>query len=283
MVFKEKFLGVSQMKLVFQAYGQLNIIHQNIFSIFSLLDKLNGQFEELKIIVYTDNVNAFEKYFTGISQISYRKIDAAQIKKWRGAIDFVHRVKVEILKEVSEQYHDDVFYVDGDTLFLDSPIKLFKLVDNNNSLMHICENVISAGKDPLSKKIKKYLKKYQPDISIHTSMWNAGVLGISKSVSNCYQQVLDLTDKMYSQYPKHVMEQLAFSYVLQNQTQIHPADKVILHYWNQKDEYQILINTFLEQNLDLATVQKNWNQIQWPAAPSPKLNWIQKIKKQIGI
>jgi hypothetical protein len=112
-------------------------------------------------------------------------------------------------------------------------------------------------------------------------MWNAGVLGISKSVSNCYQQVLDLTDKMYSQYPKHVMEQLAFSYVLQNQTQIHPADKVILHYWNQKDEYQILINTFLEQNLDLATVQKNWNQIQWPATPSPKLNWIQKIKKQI--
>lgn len=269
------------MKLVFQAYGQLNIIHQNIFSIFSLLNKLNGQFEELKIIVYTDNANAFEKYFSGIPQISYRKIDAAQIKKWRGAIDFVHRVKVEILKEVSEQYHDDVFYVDGDTLFLDSPIKLFKLVDNKNSLMHICENVISTGKDPLSKKIKKYLKKYQPDISIHTSMWNAGVLGISKSINNCHQQVLDLTDKMYSQYPKHVMEQLAFSYVLQNQTQIHPADKVILHYWNQKDEYQILINTFLEQNLDLATVQKNWNQIQWPAAPGPKLNWIQKIKKQI--
>lgn len=265
------------MLLVFQAYGKKDIINQNIFSIFSLLNSTNYNLEKIKILIYTDQVLDFKKYFDGISNIEYREIQMEQIKKWRGAIDFVHRVKVEILKEAYENHQTDIFYVDGDTVFLNNPNELFLKVNNQNSLMHIFENIINQGKDPLSKKIKKFLKKNHPEIPTTTSMWNAGALGISKTIAlDVFEHVLKMTDQLYSEYPKHTMEQLAFSFVLQTKTKINPAEKEILHYWNQKDEYQNLINQFLSENSDLNSVKNSYKLINWPKAPKPKLKFWEK-------
>ncbi len=262
--------------LVYQAYGLLEIVRQTQFSILSFLK--NRELDDLtEIWVYTDQKNRFVEFFGDHPQIEYVEITKDQIQKWRGEINFVHRVKVEILKDAASKFQGCLFYCDGDTYFMSSPKSLFKKVSDRYSLMHIAENALDAGKDPLSKKILKFVKTHQFQISNEfvgigpsTVMWNAGVLGISEKNKYLLSLVLELTDQAYSLYQKHVMEQLAFSFYLQTRTTVLPADSVIYHYWNQKDEYQASIDGYLLDNPSVEKALENYANFAFPGPPQPK-------------
>ncbi len=273
--------------LVYQAYGRDDIKRQTLFSIVSLLSNLRFEENDFQVWIYTEDVNFFEPYFANHANVKCKPVTMVQIKKWRGAIDFVHRVKVEILMDAAAQFIGDLYYCDGDTYFLKSPANLFDQVADNISLMHIAENTLAGGKDPLSKKIKRFVKKHkflvageQLQISVETMMWNAGVLAISQINKTLLPQVLELTDCLYSLYQKHIMEQLAFSVCLQNATKVLPANEVIYHYWNQKDEYQILIDEFFMKNKNLSSALEAYRSFQFPEPPKPKQNLLQKIRSR---
>ncbi len=260
--------------LVYQAYGLEDVMRQTIFSIVSLL---SFSPRNIEILVYTDDVKKFEGFFGKHPQVKLVEINKDQIKAWRGTIDFVHRVKVEILMDAAKKFVGPIFYCDGDTYFLSSPEQIFSEVNNRISLMHIAENALIEGKDPLSKKILKFCKKNQFDvggdhvaIGASTVMWNAGVLGISEANKSLLPLVLQLTDQMHTLYKKHVMEQLAFSFFLQTRSSIKAADHVIYHYWNQKDEYQKKIDEFLIQNTTIETALTSYAGFEWPGPPQPK-------------
>lgn len=74
-------------------------------------------------------------------------------------------------------------------------------------------------------------------------MWNAGVLGISPQDGPLLQRVLSLTDALYPRYPKHIIEQFAFSVVLQEAQNLHSAAPWVLHYWNFK-EWRLWLSAF---------------------------------------
>lgn len=267
--------------LVYQAYGLEDVIRQTQFSMISLISKI-AKPGSVEIWVYTDRKDLFTPYFGSYPHIVYKEITMDQVKKWRGAIDFVHRVKVEILRDAGKQFDGPLFYADGDTYYLSDPTEMFSHVNDRYSLMHIAENALIDGKDPLSKKILKFCKKHQFDIhgehvaiGPSTVMWNAGVLGISQNNKKLLPSVLELTDQMHSTYQKHVMEQLAFSFFLQTRSQVQAADHVIYHYWNQKPEYQATIDRFLNDTKFLETGLKEYAKFPWPAPPAPK-------KKKLG-
>jgi hypothetical protein len=75
-------------------------------------------------------------------------------------------------------------------------------------------------------------------------MWNAGVLGFSTDHAYLLEDVLAFTDFVYPRFPKHVVEQFAFSLYFQNTSQIHTAHTHIYHYWNLKELRPILLSFF---------------------------------------
>jgi hypothetical protein len=271
--------------VVYQAYGQPYILKQNLFSIVSLLKMHTGLKSVHKILIYTDQPDYFKNYLGNNPILQYENMSPERLAKWRGAINFVHRVKVEMLRDAAKLFpNENLFYMDGDTYFLSDPESLFTEINDRQSIMHEAENVIETGKDPLSKKVARFLKKNVFEIKgksvkipTSTTMWNAGVLGFTPAFFPDLDLVLEFTDQSYSRYQKHVMEQLAFSYFLSQKTDIIAARDVIHHYWRQKDEYNALVADFLEKTKNLEVGLKKYSEISWPAPPAPKKTFWQKL------
>lgn len=253
--------------LVYQAYGIDEIMRQTQVSIVSLLKVISDE-SALDILIYTDNKNYFSEFFKKHPSIQIIEINKEQIRKWRGEIDFVHRVKIEILIDAAKRTEGALYYSDGDTYFLKCPLKLFDEVNDRVSVMHVAESILEDANDPLTKKIYKFTKKHHFHVGINdamaigssTTMWNAGFIGISHKNKELLPQILQLTDQMHSLYQKHVMEQLAFSYILQINGEIRPANQEILHYWDQKPDYQLEIDRFLKEHSDSKVAVSHFDQ-----------------------
>jgi hypothetical protein len=96
-------------------------------------------------------------------------------------------------------------------------------------------------------------------------MWNAGVIGIAAANTALFGPMIELTDALYGQYQKHIMEQLAVSYYLQQATEVRTADRVVWHYWAQKDELNPKIAEFLDRNRTLSDAAAGFASFPWPA------------------
>lgn len=276
------------MKIVYQAYGIKEICEQTLFSSVSLLRYLPDNNTE--IVVYTDQPEWFNAFYENHPSVHIVTITNEQIKKWRGEIDFVHRVKIEVLKDAASRFQDTIVYLDGDTYFKENPSKLFSQITDNVSLMHVRESSLANPQDLLTKKIGKFIKKNDfflsdksKKLELDTYMWNAGVIGVSHKNTQFFDEIISLTDQMYSQYQKHVMEQLAVSFVLQAHTDVLPSDHVIYHYWNEKPQYQQEIQNFFSKNTKLSSALDNYDQFEFPVyVETPKVSGFKKFKQKLA-
>ena len=82
-------------------------------------------------------------------------------------------------------------------------------------------------------------------------MWNAGVLGFNSKKSNVLNDVLKLTDSMYPMFPKHVVEQLAFSFYFTRNGIVQAAEDWVYHYWDFK-EFRSVLNAYFNTHQTLA-------------------------------
>lgn len=269
------------MTLVYQAYGREDIIRQSLFSILTFL-RWNLPH---KVLVYTDQEAQVRDFFQGFSQVQVVALSADQIKKWRGAIDFVHRVKIEVLLDAVERSKDSILYMDGDTVFLKNPETMIGLVGPGQQVMHVMESRLDQARDPLTKKMAKFcraetfaLKRGTVAIPLATEMWNAGVIGLHSSRANLLERILDLTDVAYARYQKHVIEQLAVSYFLQSTGKVVAAEPWVLHYWQTKEIWQARIDAFLRQYLNAKSAIEALPAFDFSVPPVPKKkNLFQKL------
>lgn len=237
---------------LYQAYGRQDIIDQVKLSIVSLCQFLSA--DDL-VAIYTDQSEQLGQFFDGESRVIIVPIDLEIIKAWRGAIDFVHRVKLEAILDCMKRFSQKMIYMDGDTVFTSDPRELASSISDKHFLMHINEGKLNEERDPLAKKIHRFVKgkKFQIpsgefQIDGNTEMWNAGVIGIGEHSREVIEKALEMTDVLYAGYPKHTMEQLAVSFCLQTKGTISPAESCILHYWDQKDQVIPWLAKFFAEN-----------------------------------
>ena len=234
--------------LLYQAYGPPGIRHEAAFSILSAYAA--GGLGAARVVVYTDAPQEFEQLLGQQPEISYQHIEAAQWQQWRGDIDFVHRVKIEVLRHAAAHYPGPLLYLDTDTLWECPPAEVLAWLSAGPRLLHVAEGTLSRG-SYLNRKIGRYLRKTGfvsacngPAIGPDTPMYNAGVLGLHAADAPLLTQVLCLTEELYRHYPKHVMEQLAFSAVLSAAGPVREAAPGIFHYWNLKEARPLLAAFF---------------------------------------
>jgi len=246
--------SASSYVIVYQAYGKREIFYEVLFSILTLIPFLRDR-DSILLLIYTDD----PAFFECLKQVSHcppfitEKLTADTIRKWQGNPPFLHRMKIKILQDCFEKHDGTLLYLDSDTAFMNSPLSCLTSINTHNFLMHQKEGTIKSELNPTLKKLHRFLKKRNYTLVVNgeplfippeTQMWNAGVIGLPKECAWLLDAVLAFTDTLFAQYPKHIVEQFAFSYYLRQNGNLHSCDNVIFHYWHFKEFRNILVPLF---------------------------------------
>ncbi|MGJ8592012.1 MAG: hypothetical protein ACSHXF_05665 [Aquaticitalea sp.] len=206
---------------------------QALFSILTLLPQLHKNEE---IIVVTDSPKRFKIIHDHIKIV---EVDTKTIDNWKGAHENFFRIKIKAMLYVVKMIKNKtILYFDADTFLFGSFDNLRSKLENNSNIMHTNEGKLSASTSKSQKPLWKSLKgKTIENIPINENlcMWNAGVIGVSKTNSDALQIALNLCDTISEMGVKpRLIEQLSFSIALSNGGTISPADTEIGHYWGNK-------------------------------------------------
>ena len=251
---------MQQRYILFQAYGNKSILLECQFALMQLL-KYNST-DSFCVVLYTDDQDFFKPILQQFIHHEIIYVTPGKIKQWRGEINFVHRVKIEILLDFFETHTGAFLYFDTDTYCKNSVIPLFEEIEKGSIIMHTYEGNLDDRKNIVFKKWKLFLQQNKINYNgklikniDSIQMWNAGVIGFNKAYIPQLKQTLQLTDSIYPKFSKHTVEQFAFSYIFQNTTSVKAADSIIFHYWDLK-EYRELLKYFFEKNHSLTTQQQ---------------------------
>lgn len=246
----------TQNHILYFTHGSDEYLNEAVFALLSYY--AHHTKDENKVVIYTDNIDYFTQRLP--PDIEYVLLNKDIIKKWAGDINFVHRIKIELLKDFSTRFSGNVLYLDSDTYFKQNISELFSHINNSSYVMSLNEGSMGERKNKIIRDFDNYLKRknYEAVIdrkkfvfSKETKMYNAGVIGLNIPKDNeIFNNALALTDYIYPENPSHVVEQFAFCYLLQSKNPtIIEAEPLIHHYWYFK-EFRGIINRFFEQNKD---------------------------------
>lgn len=271
--------------LVLQAYGNARIVQEARFAVLTYLHYAAKHEDPWNIVIYTDKPEAFADL--GGSVVT-EPMDAARLRAWRGGIDFVHRVKLEVLLDCLHRHAGTLLYVDSDTWFEEDPWLLYDRIGRGDAVMHECEARLDEEPNGVLRKMHRFVRDTsfllpsgeRVQMSGATEMWNAGVIGLDAAVAApLFQRALALTDVMHAQYQKHVTEQLAVSWVLQTEMQLHAANDVVHHYWRTCAEVEKILEVFFRDHagLPLPQLAEAASKLKPRVSPAPKRRWWRKL------
>lgn len=237
--------------IVLQAYGKDDFVLEALYLILSYLRLFKERASPVhSFLLYTDRPEAFSLLREYPHLFKIEPLQAKQIQEWKGKPPFVHRVKIKIMQDFFQKYSANLLYLDTDTYFVKSPEPLLEQLQGGAYLMHCREGLLSEDYNPLARKLRRFLERETFEvkgekirISPHLAVYNAGLVGIPYAHRHILEEVLFWTDTWYSRYPKHVMEQLAFSYVL-GRGKLLESQAYIRHYWYLKEFRGVLREFF---------------------------------------
>lgn len=230
---------------------------ETLISIKSLLDVSQSK---INILLVTDNIFFFKKYLESeLVNITFIEVDDTKINLMKGDINFIHRVKIEVILKAFAQGFEKVLYLDSDTIVTKDLNEIFCKIDSENSFMHIKEFNFNDEKldsfDPTNYFKKTILENQfinplnNTPIGVNFFSSNAGVIGLHKSHINLIQSVLKLTDEIFPITKHHATEQFMFSYILQKHTQLNYCNHYVYHYWEsiKKEVVEIFFDKIIFQ------------------------------------
>lgn len=234
------------MNIVYLVFGNNKDNYRQVY--FSILTAMVWKADEDRIIVLAEDPSLFQYFGDRIEVIS---IDKNRITEWEGQYRFFWRVKIKALELIAKKFPDkSILYLDGDTFFYKDMTPLRDGLKNGQNFMHLEEGKLASLNSKTEKLMWKQMqgKTYgAATIDRYSSMWNAGLIGISQKHFACLQSTLDINDAMCAGgVTRRLIEQFAFSLGLSHFGGLQPADQIVGHYWGNKSHWNKLINSFLE-------------------------------------
>ncbi|MDM1459564.1 hypothetical protein VSP10_04485 [Myroides odoratimimus] len=235
------------MNIVYLVFGNKITYYQQV--IFSIYTALVHKGESDNIIVLTEEPTMFNQLK---DKIIVLPLDNEVVKEWKGKYDYMFRLKIKALEFLANKFpNEDMLYLDGDTFVYNSLTPLRDKLEQGTSIMHIDEGKLNKFTTKTGKRFWKELKGNTYGgilITEDTCMWNAGVLGVSKSNFSSISLALDITDQMCQAGIKaFTKEQLAFSLAFNSTGDMTPADHIIGHYWGNKEQWDDFISDWLKK------------------------------------
>ncbi|MCU0548613.1 MAG: hypothetical protein MUC48_04625 [Leptolyngbya sp. Prado105] len=199
------------------------------FSILSALQFLKAAAHDIRICVISDRPYCFSDRLG----IDYLPFSQAELAEWTNHGASPHRAKILALMKVMDHYQSAVALVDSDTYFLKSPVQLMERITPQQSVLFGFEHVMKNDLlwQPLFKKLGNHIDFGEVYLNPHCTMFNAGVVGVDIANRSLLDQVLSIVDRLNATHHVFTDEQLSFSLVLNQLTQLYLSDDLIRHYW----------------------------------------------------
>ncbi|GAB2778601.1 hypothetical protein HNQ93_001627 [Hymenobacter luteus] len=233
------------------SYGRRNEYQRAVFAVLSFWAWYGGDKAEVQTIIYTDNPDYFRPYLAGLP-VQYELLTPGRLTHMRGAAQYLHRVKAVILEHVFAVFPaHDVLYADTDTFFTTDPAGLLARLAPGTSFMHQPEyrlqdavRVFAAfGQQQYPERFLELLESAVFEVAGQPARfysrqvaWNSGVLALSHQQASLPPDIRQVMDTFFEHTAWFVSEQLAFSLVLQHQTQLLSARPVVCHYWGRRQK-----------------------------------------------
>jgi hypothetical protein len=256
--------------ILYLSYGKGPHEQEVIFSILSAwrwqdLDKAG-----VRVVIYTDHPESFAGLPVEIELIS-----TEQWTIWSGAAQFNHRRKIMALQHAIRKSDAATVMLDGDTWWRRPPIELFDRIAPGRSVMHLREGLVNDVHSPTMEAMASLLENGQftgPDrqiqsIPLSASMWNSGVVGLDPSDAVWLEDIIWWVDSLSAQSKLHVLEQFAFSHVLEEHTQLEEAGDLVFHYWPPylHDPFRTRLSSVMEASAKMTLEDRaNWCYAQRP-------------------
>jgi hypothetical protein len=244
-----------QHTIIYLSHGGQKFYDQTRFSVLTLLDLLlKQQREDFRIVIFTDRPEQSPAH----DFIRSVHVTAKELKHLRGPLEYIHRIKPEILRRAQAELGLPLMYVDCDTRWLNIPDEKFKLLTGSgpqrNSIvpvfyLHKFEGTLSANFYPnylrLLDEKRNRLVEWNLRADPPWTMWNSGAIGVPSGATGLVDDVLAVIDDLILEVRQRIyIEQLAFSLVATSRFQVKPFDDCLAHYWNYGSEVPILLRRF---------------------------------------
>lgn len=214
---------------------------------FSILTVLAQKENTDTVVIVTDNP---EKFNVLKEEITIVTIDNQTLTKWKGDYDFFWRVKIKALQLISSKFENQhILYLDSDTFLFGDLTSIRQNLNDHKNLMHTNEGKLSELTTKTERRMWRQLKNQtygQIVINSATCMWNAGVIGISKTYNHKLDLTLEICDQMCANnVTQRLIEQFAFSIAMNDSIELVSAENEIGHYWGNKKKWNHTINEFI--------------------------------------
>ena len=241
-----------QNTIVYLSHGGPKYHDQTRYSVLTLLALLLEQSRNnFRIVVYTDQPGQLPAH----DLVRAVRVNPEQFAALRGPLDYVHRIKLGVLRRALGELGAPLIYVDSDTRWLRIPDEPFAALSGSVTppacYLYKVEGSISASFFPqyfhlLREKRRKLMEWRLPHDSPWT-MWNSGTIGIPSRSEGFMDQVLRVNDALLPHVGlRNCVEQLALSLVTASRFEVRPFDEYLEHWWSYGSELPIFLRRFFD-------------------------------------
>jgi heptosyltransferase-3 len=246
---------VSKKVLAYIVYGDDKSYYESVcFSILTAMSFLCKK-DNVDIVVLTENTEFFEKL-----PIKIFKISSKQIEDWSFEGEYHFRIKNRglgfLVNKLSLSKDDKVLYIDADSYFKKTPLKLFDLIKKETPVMFRCEGSIfkkkrfRVYKDNLQNVPIKISEEKNYLINDNAKMWGSAIVGLMGEQFK-YIDIADILLQEFKQLvPSHTIEQFALSEALSLEYIIIEGKKFIrLYSTSAKADYaKVVLRSFFQKH-----------------------------------
>lgn len=289
--------------IVYLVHGGKKFYDQARLSILTLLDQLFKQArEDYRVVVYCDKPHLLPQHeFVGSVPIT-----PEQIQRWRGPLDFVHRVKLEVFRDAVSRFSDPFIFVDCDTRWLRLPGAEFDALSAPLEAgrkpvfyMHMNDGEISATFYPhYFRHLNRHAAVQLAPWAVKTGpwqMWNSGVIGIAPQVAGrFFDDALAMADLLFLDLrPRIFSEQCALALLAATRFDVRPFDHCLHHYWDYTFEAPEYLDTVFAGLDPASSIQEQadycgryrWDETQLRAIRARRdtrfRRWVAKVKNSL--
>jgi hypothetical protein len=238
--------------LVLQAIQGIDNINKCRYAILKYLDVYNlNPPSDIAIFLYTDQPAYFESFIPYFNQFGIKELSQAQAKEWSGEKGYRGRIRMQILAEVNSHFHGNILFL-NDNCYPNAPVEgIFSDIEAGNIFMHSCRGEFIKDKSMQGQKLNKLISgnSFQSNGSpLQTAglkIFNPSAIGLNSSSREIVEDVIELSDLIFKQFPNPITESFAYSYCFQaNHGEVKTCEQTVFYYPEEKPLLRLLGNFF---------------------------------------
>ena len=232
-------LEIAPQQLLYLIYGDKDVYRREAkFSMLTALAQLKRG-ESLCIRIMTDRPQDYAGW-----PVETITLDEQTLKAWQGDNGYIHRRKACAIAQ-GLRLADKTLFVDTDTLFLESPLRLFEKIAPGQYVMDRFEydwSTVCARADYV--KLGQHLQAHGINAQNSFKLYNSGLCGVTAGDSAMLEESIRLIDEWtQGSFDIHTIEQIAISFAMRDKP-VQEAKKLVYHYFAEKNFFHAMQKHF---------------------------------------